>query len=179
MGKKYDEAKEAYLSLKHNFESLGRYDDASWAYRKERRMEKMETLQKAGETYKEHRWREAASSLGKVVIDQIVQIICDYGEGIKRVLATMVVIYLLFTLGFGVTGSVRRVVDQGSKVIEFSTADPIDWAIFSLGAMTTMDPADLRPANNIVQFFAGIEALFGIFLTGLLGFVVGNRIRRS
>jgi len=38
--KDYYGAKEAYLALKNNFFSLGRYDDASWALIKERQMEK-------------------------------------------------------------------------------------------------------------------------------------------
>jgi uncharacterized protein YjbI with pentapeptide repeats len=33
-------AREAYLSLKNNFDSIGRYDDASWAYVKEQQMDK-------------------------------------------------------------------------------------------------------------------------------------------
>jgi uncharacterized protein YjbI with pentapeptide repeats len=33
-------AREAYLALKTNFDSIGRYDDASWAYIKEQQMEK-------------------------------------------------------------------------------------------------------------------------------------------
>jgi len=36
----FREAREAYLALKTNFDSIGRYDDASWAYVKERRMER-------------------------------------------------------------------------------------------------------------------------------------------
>jgi len=39
--KEYHKAKEAYLLLKNNFNQIGRSDDASWAYRKERQMEKM------------------------------------------------------------------------------------------------------------------------------------------
>ena len=33
-------AREAYLGLKNNFDSIGRYDDSSWAYVKEQQMEK-------------------------------------------------------------------------------------------------------------------------------------------
>lgn len=40
-------AKEVYLSLKNGFEQAGRFDDASWAYRKERRMEKLKSWEKA------------------------------------------------------------------------------------------------------------------------------------
>ena len=36
----------------------------------------------------------------------------------------------------------------------------------------------LQPRDHFVHFLTGVQALFGISLTGLLGFVVGNRIRR-
>lgn len=36
----FHQAKEAYLALKTNFESIGRYDDAGWAYVKEQQMQK-------------------------------------------------------------------------------------------------------------------------------------------
>jgi len=36
----FHDAREAYLGLKTNFDSIGRYDDASWAYVKEQQMEK-------------------------------------------------------------------------------------------------------------------------------------------
>ena len=36
----FHNAREAYLILKANFDSIGRYDDASWAYVKEQQMEK-------------------------------------------------------------------------------------------------------------------------------------------
>ena len=48
-------------------------------------------------------------------------------------------------------------------------------------AMTTSGLAgnvSLQPANLFIAFMGGIQILVGIFLTGLLGFVAGNRIRR-
>jgi hypothetical protein len=36
----------------------------------------------------------------------------------------------------------------------------------------------LQPRNEEVHFLTGAQALLGIGLTGLLGFVFGNRIRR-
>ena len=40
-GQAYHQASEAYLLLKNNFNQIGRYEDASWAYVKEQQMEKM------------------------------------------------------------------------------------------------------------------------------------------
>lgn len=51
---------------------------------------------------------------------------------------------------------------------------------FSLGAMTTLTLSGLVPRDTLMmRTLMPLEALLGIFLAGLLGFVVGNRIRRS
>ena len=36
----------------------------------------------------------------------------------------------------------------------------------------------LQPRDEYVYFLSGAQALLGISMTGLLGFVLGNRIRR-
>jgi len=189
----YREAKEAYLALKNNFETIGRYDDASWAYVKERKMEKMInhprvvrrlTGVEEGISYRTSMrsakwWGFYSRHTLKWLGDWLVELVCGYGESFRRVLATLALVYVLFTLGYGVTWSVMRVTSGPEGLTRTFSASPVDWAIFSLGALTTMDPAGLEARNNLVQLFAGLEALLGIFLTGLLGFVVANRIRRS
>jgi hypothetical protein len=42
-----------------------------------------------------------------------------------------------------------------------------------------MSPIDLEPTSDLVGLIAGLEAFLGVALTGLLGFVVGYRIRRG
>jgi uncharacterized protein YjbI with pentapeptide repeats len=177
--RKYDEAKEAYLALKSNFAEIGRYDDAAWAYRKERRMEKLEALQKAKLAWKERAWKGVVPHCAKVAVDQLVELVCDYGESVGRVLVSLVVVYALFTLTYGLTWSVIRVRAVPAATIREPTRNLVDLLRFSLGAMTTMDVASLEPRNGLVELVAGVEALLGIFLAGLLGFVAGNRIRRS
>ena len=56
----------------------------------------------------------------------------------------------------------------------------MDLAVFSLGAMTTSgaESSLLVSSSLFVKLLTGIQALTGIFLTGLLGFVAGHRIRR-
>ena len=56
----------------------------------------------------------------------------------------------------------------------------MDLITFSLLTMTTAGPpADLEPIGEAAQLFTGLQAAVGITLTGLLGFVLGNRIRRE
>jgi uncharacterized protein YjbI with pentapeptide repeats len=52
----YRQVAEAYLQLKTNFSSIGRYDDAAWALVKERQMEKMAHYHGWKPRYSPHRW---------------------------------------------------------------------------------------------------------------------------
>jgi hypothetical protein len=175
----YGTAKQGYLALKQNFDDLGDYDTASRAYRKERRMEKLEALQKARTALGEREWRSAVANYAKFAIDQLVGWMCDYGESVPRVLGSLLVVYVMLMLIYALTWSVMRVYDIPTAVIREPTRNLVDLTRFSLAAMTTMESAGLEPRAAWVQLLAGLEALLGIALTGLLGFVLGNRIRRS
>jgi len=176
---RYNWARGAYLRLKQNFDDLGDYDAASWAYRKERRMEKLEARQKAQRARTERKWQAAVTNYAKFAGDQLVEWICDYGESVQRVLCSLLMVYVLFTLTYGLTWSVIRVHATPTAIIKEPTRNLVDLARFSLGAMTTMDLTGLEPRNGLVELLAGLEALLGVALTGLLGFVAGNRVRRS
>ena len=73
-----------------------------------------------------------------------------------------------------------RIVDTPTGIARIVTRDPKDLAIFSLLAMSTSGSptVGLIPRNESVHFLTATEALLGIGLTGLLGFVLGNRVRR-
>jgi len=184
----YGQAKEAYLGLKSNFESIGRYADASWAYVNERRMEKMTHHPRFARQYHAELeglardpdwgvprwWWFYLRHTEMWVSDWLVQAVCGYGESVKRALATLVGLWLVaaiyYRLAWGVVGS------DGGSVAGFA-----DYLTYSLGALTTTSFDHLRPRLDVgwVPVVTAIEALLGIFLTGLLGFVAANRIRRS
>jgi len=70
-------AKETYLALKNNWEQTGHYDDAAWAYRRERRMEKMEAWQMAREAVDERNWKDVIGHLTKATTHQLQELVCD------------------------------------------------------------------------------------------------------
>jgi uncharacterized protein YjbI with pentapeptide repeats len=192
----YREARDAYLALKQNFESLGDYEAASWSYIKERQMEKACSApwrarwfygrEQLGDTdkcklpaYHPRVWWFFARHTSKWVRDGLVWLICEYGENPWRTVAMMVVVFAVFVGIYWATWAVVRVEDTPKAIVRVPTRNLIDLAVFGLGAFTTMDPRGLEPRAAWVQFVAGLEALLGIGLTGLLGFVLGNRIRRS
>ena len=181
LARDYPGARDAYLRLKQNFDDLGDYAVSSWAYRKERRMEKLEALQEAKKAWQEHDLKKAIPRYAKVVGDQLVEWVCDYGEGIWRVAGSLIAVWVAFALIYGLIAGVWGPwQDTASGRIRYITRNPIDLLSFSLGAMTTIEPAGLgaRPILAM-RFLAPLEALLGIFFAGLLGFVAGNRIRRS
>jgi hypothetical protein len=200
----YGRAKRGYLILKQNFDDLGDYDAASQAYRKERRMEKLEARQKARTIFAKHKWRKVTAYLvrkrkrrtaaayfatwrtiadycTKYIIDQCVELICDYGEGIRNVVISLAAVWIGFALIYWVIAGVWGPwQDLGSMQVRHITRNPIDLFSFSLGAMVTLEPSDLEARSILImRILMPLEALLGIFFAGLLGFVVGNRIRRS
>ena len=95
-------------------------------------------------------------------------------RGIPRVLAAMVLVYLLFIGVYYATDAVVHVAD-GSV-----THDVSELAVFSLLAMTTSGDAavGLAARPDAVNLLTSVQAFLGVTLFGLLGFVFGNPIRR-
>jgi uncharacterized protein YjbI with pentapeptide repeats len=172
-------ARKGYLALERAFDELGDHDAASWAYRKRRRMQKRVSLEQARSARAEGRWGQALKSYALCGTDQAVEWLCDYGESIPRVLASLLVLYLFFTIVYGVTGSVVRELETSTGIVKVPTQHPRDLAIFGLLAMTIGSIGmRLLPAHDFALILVGIHVFLGVALIGLLGFVLGNRIRR-
>ncbi len=176
----YELARRGYLALERNFDQLGDPDSASWAYGKKRRMQKRGALKAARAARAEGRWRPALAAYLRFTREQLVEWICDYGESVPRVLCSLLFVYVFFALLYGVTGSIDRLEGPRGAETRTVTRRPVDLAVFSLLALTTSGtPAvGLLPRNEAVHLLTGIQALLGISLTGLLGFVAGHRLRR-
>src|SRR5262249_53449420 len=104
----FERAAQGYLALERNFEGLGDHDAASWAYRRRRRMQKREALAQARAAWSTRQWRRAFGRFAQYACDQFVEWMCDYGESVPRVLASLAVVYVAFTLIYALSGSVVR-----------------------------------------------------------------------
>jgi uncharacterized protein YjbI with pentapeptide repeats len=179
---KYDDAKEAYLALKNNFADIGRYRDESWAYVKERQMEKKMNYPRLAREYYGEELPEnpKAWQLGwfcvrhtvRWALDRGEEWTCDYGESVPKTLRAMGVALVGFAILYWLLGAV---VDVSGN----SSSSWLHCLLYSGGAFTTFGVDTLRPANDWIRALSIFESAVGIALTGLLGFVLGNRIRRS
>ena len=183
---RYGEAKRGYLALKQNFEDLGDYDAASKAYRKERRMEKLEAYQRARAAFQERKLWLAFARGAKAAGDLLVELLCDYGESVWRVIAWMLA--LIFVAGPALVALLGGLYWTGDNYSTYYrlTSPLLRWlyacwqyVLYILEAFTTAGFAEMKPVNDFVRLVSGLIAMSGIVLAGLLGFVAGNRIRRS
>jgi len=168
--------------LKNNFAQIGRYRDESWAYVKERQMGKMMNHPRLARKYYANElpenpdaWQLAwfyARHTAKWAADWVVEWTCGYGESALKTLRAMAVALVIFAVLYRLLGAV---VDAGGN----PSSSWLHCLLYSGGAFTTFGVDTLRPANDWIRALSILESVVGIALTGLLGFVLGNRIRRS
>ena len=127
----FDAARVAYLGLERHFQETGDPDGESWAYRRRRRMLKLEALRVGRTARAAGDRRGAIAGYFNYASDLLVEWVCDYGESITRILRTMFLVFVAFTVLYGVAGSVVN--EKTGEV----TRNLGELAIFSLLAMTT------------------------------------------
>jgi hypothetical protein len=110
--------------------------------------------------------------------------IMRYGDSPWRVLATSLVIILVFALLFPLTGGIQET--QGETSITYALENPETaptWWIsrvlfksvyFSVVTFATLGYGDIQPIGLIARLLAGLEALLGALLAALLVFVLSR-----
>jgi uncharacterized protein YjbI with pentapeptide repeats len=182
----YASAKYGYLALKQNFDDIGDYTAASWAYRKERRMKKLEAQHNGRDLFSEHEWKKGAVSYLKFFSDTLIEWLCDYGESVWRIICWMIILLLVIgPILFTITGGFVWPKDLYNNYFSLSSFWLKFWFSYRLCLLYTVDAfitanfSGLQPSNETVKLASGFFSFAGVFLVGLLGFVAGNRIRRS
>jgi len=143
----YADAAVAYNLLKNNFRDMGKPDDASWAFIKEKRMKR--------NTYRGFGWKWLSS--------WFLDITCQYGERPWRVFFLTLGTVLVFGILHLAFGSIA------SKLVE-------DNMLFSLGSFVTITFPGLEATNLFARFLTCVEAAIGISLFALLMYSLGRRM---
>lgn len=174
----YEGARRAYRGLRQAFEALGDDRAASWAYRRMQRMQRRQHKAAAVAAWKRKDLGVALVEGTRSIRDLFVEWTCDYGDSVGRVMLSLLAVFVVFGVIYGVTGSVVSTAAAGGPPVVIRS--PYRVSVFALTALLTGgNPGDLQPRNDFAQILIGSQAFLGIALTGLLGFVVGTKIRRS
>jgi hypothetical protein len=179
--KSYDKAKEIYITLKNNFHSIGRYDDESWAYKKEKDMER-----KSNCHFKTlHKWLWSCFLNG----------IFGYGEKPERVIfsATAIIIIFAFVfMNFGIDANPQsdtipkynilkelfmgiRYGDLLVRLKGISLEHIKNCFYFSTVTFTTLGLGDFRPVEGWGRIFVGTEAFIGALMMALFVYTFARR----
>ena len=169
----YSQATEAYLLLKNNFNQIGRYEDASWAYVKEQQMEKMAYYWE-WHFWGWRVWRARGffwRSFWRWLRNWAYELATGYGERPWNAVRAGLVAILAFAAGFwacGITG--------GRGAVAF-----LDCLVYSIATFATFNLArpNLNPTGRGIEIASSLEAILGIAVLALVVFTVGNRMSRS
>lgn len=201
-------ASQIYSSLSINWLAIGRVKDSAWAYVRMRKLSKKLHLplharniygvQELGDPYfitatKDKNYYYSPWYSPQVLVfylrhlvlwafDWMIEIVCNYGESVWRVLGW--IIFLI--LGAGpILANVFGGLTLDSEVIIFDLTKPemffdtyIQFVLYIIDAFTTSDFSKAEPRNDLVRLVSGLIAFIGIFFAGLLGFIAGNKIRQ-
>jgi len=153
--KEFSQAREVYLLLKNNFHSIGRYGDESWAFKKEKDMERKSYFH-----FKTiHKW------LGSCFLNGIF----GYGEQPGKVIISAIIIILIFTFLFMSYGI------SDTSIGGFTSKNYLDCVCFSVITFTTLGYGDFRPVKGCCRICAGTEAFIGALMMALFVYTFARR----
>jgi len=104
--------------------------------------------------------------------------IAYYGTSLVLPLVWMFVVLTVFAAIYRLGGMVTYI-DVLTGTITTSTRNIWYNLVFSATSMFTIEMAALQPATPFVGMLETVQAFFGFGLTGLIGFVLGNKLRYS
>ena len=200
--KEFSKAKEIYLLLKNNFHSIGRYDDESWAFKKEKDMDRLSQsfpyykadLKNKGkkENHPFLQWIQKGN-FKNWIISAFWNMIYGYGERPWNVVKTSVVIIIIFALSFSLIGIGKpEIIELKGTGIYQNSGNVVDLAIkgfsenseirnfpdslyFSLITFTTLGYGDFRPLEGLGRILAGSEAFLGAIMMALFVYTFARK----
>lgn len=177
-----ERARDAYRGLKISFSNNGMYQDASWAYFRERVMERRmhginqvpiyfgDQIEGKNYYFLRSMWLQFKHFFIWLAF-WFEELTCGYGEKPWRTLWFAAASILAFSPLYWLSGGIS---DKLGQTLTWS-----DYLIYSMGAFATVNLPRFDVGNTVAELLTSLEALLGIAILALLMFALGNRISRS
>lgn len=154
------DAEDIYKNLNGLWMSKGFYSDANWAYVQGRRME----LRRYFAEFGEQSFSNKIQISRKIVANLLSNILFGYGESMFKMIMTYITVIIVFAfLYFG--------------NVSFPTWLDSLWV--SLKKMVGVGSDAIEGVSAFVDILNILQTTFGVLLTGIFGFILGNKIRNQ
>ena len=159
---RWTECEEIYKNLNSQWAGRGFVGDSNWAYVQGRRMERRRRMSQlcAPETSLSDKLRHA----WRIFTNALSDLLFGYGESMTRMVVTYIVTVFIFAWAFS----------SNVSILEYGEA-----LIVSLKNMVGMDSEVLADVSPLVDMLNVVQTTIGILLTGIFGFILGNKIRNQ
>ncbi len=157
---RWADAEDIYKNLNGLWMGIGFLRDANWAYVKGRRMERRRMMANIGSV---KGWRKLVEAW-EIFSNAMMDLMFGYGESITRMIITYIVLVFLFAYIF---------------FSQTSLNDYLQAFWISLKNMAGVGSEELAGISPFIDMLNVLQTTMGILLTGIFGFILGNKIRNQ
>lgn len=159
---RWADAEVIYKNFNALWSGKGYIADGNWAYVQGRRMERRRMFWELNDKGLSL-WQRVVR-VWHIVTNTASDLLFGYGESMAKMITTYVVIIFLFAWLFY---SELSMVEYGKALV------------VSLKNMAALESAELQNVSPFVDMLNVVQTTIGVILTGIFGFILGNKIRNQ
>lgn len=161
---RYADAEDIYKTLNGLWMSKGYLGDANWAYVKGKKMERKRLISEL--TLSEKSYYEKFKDLFLIIWNYMSDAMFGYGESMRKMIFTYILMVFLFAYLYYSSSEVSLATYAKALGISFKN-------------MVAMTPDEVSNVSPFIDFLNMIQTTVGILITGIFGFILGNKIRNQ
>ena len=159
---RWADAEDIYKTLNGLWNEKGYLADANWAYVQGRRMERRRMITEFSDP--NVKLGAKIGNVWRIITNSLSDLFFGYGESMLKMILTYIVTVLVFAFIFSKEVSLLKYVEALGV---------------SLKNMAGMDSEVLQGVSPLVDMLNLVQTTIGILLTGIFGFILGNKIRNQ
>ena len=159
---RWADAEVIYKNFNALWSGKGYIADGNWAYVQGKRMERWRMISQMRDNSLS--WIKKGANIWHIFTNFMSDIFFGYGESMTKMIVTYILTVFLFAWAF----------TENVSLLEYSQAFAI-----SLKNMVGMDSDILQDVSPLVDMLNVVQTTIGILLTGIFGFILGNKIRNQ
>jgi hypothetical protein len=159
---RWSDAEVIYKNLNALWAGKGYFADGNWAYVQGRKMERRRMISQMSD--KSVKPMTKIANIWNIITNVLSDVFFGYGESMVKMVTTYVVIIFLFAWLFY----------SELSMMEYGKA-----LVVSLKNMAALESAELQNVSPFVDMLNVVQTTIGVILTGIFGFILGNKIRNQ